>query len=197
MKAKSTAESGAEAFFREARPWQEEMRRLRRIILGCGLTEELKWGKPCYTFRESNILIIQPFKEYCALMFCQGALLKDPAGLLKRPGEHTQAGRQLRFTQAREIVRMESVVRAYIREAVAAEKAGLKVAYKKTPEPMPEALQAKLEASPALKTAFYALTPGRQRAYILYFSGAKQSKTREARVEKYRRQILSGRGLND
>ncbi len=173
------------------------MTQLRRIILGCGLAETLKWSKPCYTFRESNVLIIQPFKDYCALMFCQGALLQDPQGLLQRPGEHTQAARQLRFTQVREIVGMESVVTAYIQEAVAAEKAGLKVAYKKTPEPVPAALQIKLAESPALKTAFQALTPGRQRAYILYFSAAKQSKTQDARVEKYRRQILRGQGLND
>jgi uncharacterized protein YdeI (YjbR/CyaY-like superfamily) len=197
MKAKAVAASGADAFFREAQPWLEEMKQLRRIILGCGLTEGVKWGKPCYMLQESNVLIIQPFKEYCALMFCQGALLKDSRGLLHKIGEHTQAARQLRFTQVREIVGMESVVRAYIREAVAAEKAGLKVAYKKTPEPVPAVLQSKLAESPALKTAFQALTPGRQRAYILYFSAAKQSKTQEARVEKYRRQILSGRGMND
>lgn len=197
MKAKAAAASGADAFFREAQPWREEMRQLRGIILGCGLAEALKWGKPCYRFKESNVLIIQPFKEYCALLFCQGALLKDPKGILKRPGEHTQAARQIRFTHAREIAGMESIVRDYIREAVAAEKAGLKVVYKKTPEPMPATLQSKLEESPALKTAFHALTPGRQRAYILYFSAAKQSKTQEARVEKYRRQILGGRGLND
>jgi uncharacterized protein YdeI (YjbR/CyaY-like superfamily) len=197
MKAKAAATPEVDAYLSQAESWREEMKQLRRISLGCGLTEELKWGKPCYTFQANNVLIIQPFKEYCALMFCQGALLKDPKGILQRPGEHTQAARQIRFTQAREILGMESVVRAYIREAVAAEKAGLKVAYKKTPEPVPEALQNKLDESPPLKAAFHALTPGRQRAYILYFSGAKQAKTQEARVEKYRRQILSGRGMND
>jgi uncharacterized protein YdeI (YjbR/CyaY-like superfamily) len=197
MKAKATATQEVDAFLSPAQPWREEMKRLRRISLSCGLTEELKWGKPCYTFQERNVLILQPFKEYCALMFCQGALLKDAKGLLTTPGKHTQAARQLRFTRVREIVGMESVVTAYIKEAVAAEKAGLKVTYKKNPEPVPAALQSKLDESPALKTAFYALTPGRQRAYILYFSAAKQSKTQEARVEKYRRQILGGQGLND
>jgi uncharacterized protein YdeI (YjbR/CyaY-like superfamily) len=186
-----------DAFISKAENWQEETKKLRRIILGCGLAEELKWGKPCYTFQNSNVLIIQGFKEYCALMFCQGALLKDPKGVLKKPGENTQAARQIRFTHVREIVGMEPLLKAYIHEAVEAEKAGLKVNFKKNPEPIPEELQNRLDEIPALKTAFAALTPGRQRAYILYFSAAKQSKTRAARVEKCRPQILKGKGLTD
>jgi uncharacterized protein YdeI (YjbR/CyaY-like superfamily) len=191
------AKAPVDAFLSEARQWREETEQLRRIILGCGLTEELKWGKPCYTFQESNVVIIQGFKEYCALMFCQGALLKDPRGMLKKPGENTQAARQIRFTHAREIVGMEPVLKAYIHEAIAAEKAGLKVNFKKNPEPVPKELQNRLDETPALKTAFAALTPGRQRAYILYFSAPKQSKTRDSRIEKYRQQILRGKGLND
>ena len=186
-----------DAFLSEAPKWRQEMGKLRTIILGCGLTEELKWGKPCYTFRESNVLIIQGFKEYCALMFCKGALLKDPKGILKKPGESTQAARQIRFTHVREIVGMNPVLKAYIQEAIAAEKAGLKVNFKKNPEPIPQELQSKLDEIPALKTAFAALTPGRQRAYILYFSAAKQSQTRQSRVEKCLKQILKGKGLND
>jgi uncharacterized protein YdeI (YjbR/CyaY-like superfamily) len=162
---------------------------LRTISLGCGLTEELKWGKPCYTFRESNVVIIQGFKEYCALMFCKGALLKDPKGILKRIGEHTQAARQARFTHVREITEVEPALKALIHEAVEAEKAGLKVILKKYPVPIPQEFQDKLDSTPALKTAFYALTPGRQRAYIYFFAGAKQSETREARIEKCRRRI--------
>lgn len=170
---------------------------MRTIILNCALTEELKWGKPCYMFRNSNVVIIQGFKDYCALMFCKGALLKDPRGLLKKPGENTQAGRQIRFTNTREIVEMKPLLKAYIREAIEAEKSGLKVNFKTTPEPIPEEFQNKLDEMPALKTAFYALTPGRQRAFILYFSAPKQSKTREARIGKCTRQILNGKGLND
>lgn len=186
-----------DAFLSKAQPWREETRQLRRIVLGCGLTEELKWGKPCYMFQKRNVVIIQGFKEYCALMFCQGALLSDPKGILKKPGENTQAARQIRFTHAREIAGMEPILKAYIHEAIAAEKAGLKVNFKKDPEPIPEELQNSLDEIPALKTAFDTLTPGRQRAYVLYFSAAKQSKTRAARVEKCRRQILKGKGLND
>jgi uncharacterized protein YdeI (YjbR/CyaY-like superfamily) len=186
-----------DTYLRQTEEWRVETKKLRMIILGCGLTEELKWGKPCYMFRESNVVIIQGFKEYCALMFCKGALLKDPSRILKRPGEHSQAARQIRFTNVREIVKMEPILKAYLHEAIEAEKAGLKVMYKKTPEPIPEELQNKLDGVPALKTAFGALTPGRQRAYVLYFSAAKQSKTREARIEKCMRQILDGKGLND
>jgi uncharacterized protein YdeI (YjbR/CyaY-like superfamily) len=186
-----------DAYLRRARQWQVETKQLRKIILDCRLTEDLKWGKPCYTFQDSNILIIQGFKEYCALMFCKGALLKDAKGLLQKPGENTQAARQIRFTDARQVVEMEPVLKAYIREAMDAEKAGLKVEFKKNPEPVPEELQKKLDEVPALKKAFQALTPGRQRAYILYFSAPKQFKTREARVEKCMPQILDGKGLND
>jgi len=179
MKAKTI-----DVYLSKAKKWQEEFEKLRMIILDCGLTEELKWGKPCYTFQKSNIVIIQGFKEYCALMFCKGALLNDPNGILKKPGENTQAARQIRFTNVREIVEMEPILKAYIYEAIEVEKAGLKVNFKKNPEPIPEEFQNKLDEIPALKTAFDALTPGRQRAYHLYFSAAKQSKTRESRVEK-------------
>ena len=177
----------------KAKKWQDEMEKLRRISLDCGLTEELKWGKPCYTFQKSNVVLIQGFKEFCAFLFCKGALLKDPNGILKKFG--WQAARRIPFTNVREIAEMEPILKAYIHEAK--EKAGLKVNYKKKPEPIPEELQNKLDEIPALKTAFEALTPGRQRGYILYFSAAKQSKTRESRVEKCMRQILTGKGLND
>jgi len=186
-----------DGYLSKAKKWQEEFEKLRMIILPSGLTEELKWGKPCYTFQDSNILIIQGFKEYCALMFCKGALLRDPKGILIQQTKHVQAARQIRFTNVREIVKMESILRAYIHEAIEAEKAGLKVHFKKNPEPIPEELQNKLDEIPALKTAFEALTPGRQRGYILYFAAAKQSKTREARVEKWMAQILNGKGLDD
>ena len=184
-----------DGYLRKAKKWQEEMTKLRTISLGCGLTEELKWGKPCYTFQKSNIVIIQGFKEFCALMFCQGALLKDPNGILKEFG--WQAARRILFTNVREIVEIQPILKVYIHEAIEAEKAGLKVNYKKNPEPIPEELQNKLDEIPALKTAFDALTPGRQRGYILYFSGAKQSKTRASRVKKCMPQILKGKGLND
>ncbi len=185
-----------DVFLSEAKKWQEEMEKLRTIILDCGLTEELKWGKPCYTFQENNIVIIQGFKEYCALMFFKGALLNDPNGILKKPGEH-QAARQIRFTNVREIAEMEPILKAYIYEAIEVEKAGLKVNFKETSDfIIPEEFQKKLDEIPALKTAFGALTPGRQRAYILYFSAPKQSKTRESRVEKCMHQILNGKGLN-
>ena len=184
-----------DGYLRKARKWQEEMTKLRRISLDSGLTEELKWGKPCYTFQTSNIVIIQGFKEFCALLFCKGALLKDPNGILKKFG--WQAARRIPFTNVREIVEMEPILKVYIHEAIEAEKAGLKVNYKKNPEPIPEELQNKLDEIPALKAAFDALTPGRQRGYILYFSGAKQSKTRASRVQKCMPQILKGKGLND
>jgi uncharacterized protein YdeI (YjbR/CyaY-like superfamily) len=184
-----------DGYLRKATKWQEESEKLRRIILNCGLTEELKWGKPCYTFQKSNIVIIQGFKEFCALLFCKGALLNDPNGILKKFG--WQAARRIPFTNVREIVEMEPILKAYICEAIEAEKAGLKVNYKKNPEPIPEELQNKLDEIPALKTAFDGLTPGRQRGYILYFSAPKQSKTRESRVAKCMRQILNGKGLND
>jgi uncharacterized protein YdeI (YjbR/CyaY-like superfamily) len=167
------------------------------IILRCGLVEELKWGQPCYTLQGSNLLILQGFKDYCALMFCKGALLKDAHGVLVQQTPNVQAARQIRFTTVQEIVKMEPIVKAYIQEAMAAETAGLKVDFKKNPEPVPEELQRKLDEIPALKTAFAALTPGRQRGYVLYFSAAKQAKTREARVEKCLPQILEGKGLDD
>ena len=182
-------------YLSKAKKWQQEMEKLRMIILDCQLTEELRWGKPCYTFQNSNIVIIQGFKEFCALLFTKGALLKDLNGILKKFG--WQAARRIPFTNVREIVEMEPSLKAYIREAIEAEKAGLKVTLKKNPEPIPEELQNKLDEIPALKAAFDALTPGRQRAYILYFSGAKQSKTRESRLEKCMPQILNGKGLND
>jgi len=182
-------------YLRRAKKCQEEMEKLRTISLGCGLTEELKWGKPCYTFQKSNIVIIQGFKEFCALLFCKGALLNDPNGILKKFG--WQAARRIPFTNVREIAEMEPILKAYIHEAIEAEKAGLEVNFKKNPEPIPEEFQNKLDEIPALKAAFAALTPGRQRGYILYFSGAKQSKTRESRVEKWMQQILNGKGLND
>jgi uncharacterized protein YdeI (YjbR/CyaY-like superfamily) len=182
-------------YLRKAKKWQEEMKKLRRISLDCGLTEELKWGKPCYTFQKSNIVIIQGFKEFCALLFCKGALLNNPNGILRKFG--WQAARRIPFSNVREIVEIEPTLKAYVREAIEAEKAGLKVTLERNPEPIPEELQNKLDEIPALKAAFDALTPGRQRGYILYFSAAKQSKTRESRVEKCMPQILNGKGLND
>lgn len=187
-----------DVYLSKAKKWQAEMAKLRTIVLDCQLTEELKWGKPCYTFQESNVVLIIGFKEYCALLFCKGALLKDAHGILIKPGENTQAARQIRFTNVREIVEMEPILKSYIHEAGEVEKAGLKVNFKKNTEfIVPEELQNKLDEIPALKTAFEALTPGRQRAYILHFSAPKQSKTRESRVEKCMPQILNGKGLND
>jgi uncharacterized protein YdeI (YjbR/CyaY-like superfamily) len=184
-------------YLRKRTNWRAEMKKLRRILLDCRLTEELKWGKPCYTFQNSNIAIIQGFKDTCALLFAKGALLKDPHGILEKPGENTQAARRILFTNVRAIADMEPVLKAYIHEAIAAERAGLEVAFKKNPEPVPEELQNKLDKIPALKAAFTALTPGRQRGYILYFSAAKQSGTRESRITKCMPQILKGKGLND
>lgn len=185
-------------YFSKARKWREELERLRMIVLDCGLTEELKWGAPCYTLQKKNIVLLHVFKEYCALLFFKGALLADPNGLLVRQTENTQATRQIRFTGVREITRMESLLKACIHEAIEVEKAGWKVEFKKTPEfKIPEELQRKMNESTAFKTAFDALTPGRQRAYLLYFSAPKQARTREARVEKYSRQILAGKGRND
>jgi len=185
-------------YFVKEKKWQEELEKLRTIILDCQLTEELKWGVPCYTFQKSNVVLIHVFKEYCAILFVKGALLKDDYGILVQQTENVQAARQVRFTNVQEIVEMESILKAYIHEAIEVEKAGLKVNYKKATEfSIPDEFQNKLDENPVLDTAFYALTPGRQRAYLLYFSAPKQSKTREARVEKYTQQILNGKGLND
>ena len=185
-------------YLRKAKKWQKEFKKLRMIVLDCGLTEELKWGHPCYTFQKTNIVLIHGFKEYCALLFFKGALLKDANAILIQQTENVQAARQIRFTNVQEIVRMETILRAYVRQAIEVEKAGLKVNYKKTSEfKIPEEFQNKLDETPALKTAFDALTPGRQRAYLFYFSQPKQSKTRESRVEKCMQQILNGKGLND
>src|SRR3569832_338697 len=185
-------------FFSKAQKWQDEFKKLRLIVLDCGLTEELKWGKPCYTFQESNIVLIHGFKEYCALLFFKGALLKDAKGILIQQTENVQAGRQIRFTHVQEIVQLKPILKAYIHEAIEVEKAGLKVNFKKTTEfIVPAEFQKKLDEIPALKTAFDALTPGRQRAYILYYSAPKLSKSRESRIEKRLQQFLNGKGLND
>jgi uncharacterized protein YdeI (YjbR/CyaY-like superfamily) len=182
----------------KAGKWQEEFDKLRTIVLDCGLTEELKWGCPCYTFQKRNIVLIHGFKEYCALLFFKGALLHDAKGILIRQTENVQAARQIRFTNVREIVKMKPIVKAYIYEAIEVEKAGLKVNFKKTSDfKIPEEFQNRLNKIPALKTAFAALTPGRQRAYIFYFSQPGLSKTRESRIEKWTRQILNRKGLND
>jgi len=187
-----------DGYLRRSKKWQEELEKLRKIVLDCGLTEELKWGVPCYTFQESNVVLIHVFKEYCALLFFKGALLKDAKGILIQQTANVQAARQIRFTNVREIVKMKTILRAYIYEAIEVEKAGLKVNFKKPTEfAIPEEFQNNLAEMPGLKTAFGALTPGRQRAYLLYFSAPKQSKTRESRVEKCMQQILNGKGLND
>lgn len=187
-----------DAFLTKAKQWQAEFEKLRALVLDTPLTEEFKWGKPCYTFQGSNIVIIHGFKEYCALLFCKGALLKDPQGILVQQTENVQAARQIRFTNVREIAEKKSLLKAYLLEAIAAEKAGMQVTYKQTSEfKMPEEFQTRLDESPALKKAFQALTPGRQRGYLLYFSSAKQSKTRESRVDKCIPQILKGKGLDD
>jgi uncharacterized protein YdeI (YjbR/CyaY-like superfamily) len=186
------------ALLGKAKKWQKELTALRAIVLECGLTEELKWYQPCYTFEARNIVLIHGFKEYCALLFFKGALLKDPKGILIQQTENVQAGRQIRFTHLREIVKMKPVLKAYIHEAIEVEKAGLKVELKKTSDfKVPEEFQHKLDKMPALKTAFEALTPGRQRGYLFYFAQAKQSQTRTDRLEKYIPQILDGKGLND
>jgi uncharacterized protein YdeI (YjbR/CyaY-like superfamily) len=187
-----------DGFLSRAKKWQAEMKKLRMIILNCPLTEELKWGVPCYTFQNTNVVLIHAFKEYCAVLFAKGALLKDPKGILIQQTENVQAARQVRFTNFRKIVEMESILKAYIHEAIEVEKAGLKVNYKKTSEfKISDEFKNALNNNLALKTAFDALTPGRQRGYLLYFSSAKQSKTRESRIEKYVPKILKGKGLDD
>ncbi len=185
-------------FFIKAKKWKQEFEKLRMIILDCGLTEEFKWMHPCYTLEKRNVVLIHGFKEYCAILFIKGALLKDAKGILIQQTENVQAARQIRFTNVREIVKMEPILKAYIQEAIEVEKAGLKVNYKKASEfIIPKEFQNKLDENLALKEAFYALTPGRQRQYIFYFSQPKLSKTREARVEKCIDRILDGMGLND
>ena len=185
-------------FFRKGKPWQEEFEKLRTIILDCGLTEELKWGVPCYTFEKSNIVLIHGFKEYCAILFVKGVLLKDVQGVLIQQTENVQSARQIRFTHVQEIVAMKAILKAYILEAIEVEKAGLKVNYKKASEySMPEEFINKLEEVSGLQDAFEALTPGRQKGYLYFFSAPKLSKTREARIEKYVPQILNGKGIND
>lgn len=185
-------------YFEKDNKWQKEVKQLREIALDCGLTEELKWGCPCYTFNESNIVLIHEFKEYCAFLFFKGALLNDPNGILVQQTENVQSARQIRFTNLREITKMQATLKAYIYEAIEVEKAGLKVKLKKTSDfSVPEEFQKKLNKNRSLKTAFEALTPGRQRAYLFYFSSAKQSKTRESRIEKYMPNILKGKGLDD
>ena len=185
-------------YFDKARQWHKELEPLRSIVLDCGLTEELKWGVPCYTFENSNIVLIHVFKEYCALLFFKGALLNDAHGILIQQTENVQVPRQVRFTNLDEIIELEPVLKTYIFEAVEVEKAGLKVSLKTTADfAVPEEFQSKLNRIPALKASFEALTPGRQRAYLFHFSQPKQSKTRESRVEKYIPQILGGKGLDD
>jgi uncharacterized protein YdeI (YjbR/CyaY-like superfamily) len=187
-----------DAFLSRAKEWRQEFEALRSIVLGCGLSEELKWGQPCYTFENKNVVLMHGFKEYCALLFFKGALLNDAKGILIQQTENVQSARQIRFTHVREIARLQRTLKEYVFEAVEVEKAGLKVKLKKTSDyKIPEEFQIKLNANSALKTAFNALTPGRQRAYLFYFSQPKQSKTRVSRVEKYVPQILDGKGLND
>ena len=185
-------------FLSKAKKWREEFGKLRMIILDCQLTEELKWGFPCYTFQNRNLVLIHGFKEYCALLFFKGALIKDTHGMLIRQTENVQASRQVRFLNMKEVIELEPILKAYIQEAIEVEKAGLTVEFKKTSEyPIPEEFQTILDEKPALKTAFEALTPGRQRAYLHYFSQPRQSKTREARIAKCMQLILNGKGLND
>ena len=185
-------------FFDKDTPWKESYEALRIIVLDCGLTEELKWGCPCYTINQKNVVLIHGFKDYCALLFHKGALLKDRQGILIQQTENVQSARQIRFKGLHEIVRLERLLKTYIHEAAEVEKAGLKVALKKTSGfEMPEEFALKLKALPALKKAFHALTPGRQRGYLLHFSSAKQSKTRAARIEKNVDRIMAGKGLED
>lgn len=195
---KSKTNPKVDFFFTNEKKWRKEFEKLRTIILDCGLTEELKWGHPCYSFENSNIVIIQGFKEYCAILFPKGVLLKDPNAILVQQTENVQAARQVRFTRLQEIVKLATVLKAYIKEAIEAEKAGLKITYKKTSEfKMPEEFRKRLSEDSALRSAFEKLTPGRQRGYLLHFSAAKQSQTRESRIEKCIPLIFDGIGLND
>jgi len=187
-----------EWFFNKPGKWHEEYAELRKLVLECGLEEELKWGCPCYTLQKNNIVLIHGFKNYCALLFMQGALLKDSKKILVQQTENVQSARQIRFTDIHEIINNRSTVKTYIKEAISIYKAGLKVEFKKTTEyKVPQEFQAVLDDMPDLKVAFEALTPGRQRGYLFYFSAPKQSKTRETRIEKYLQQILNGKGLDD
>jgi uncharacterized protein YdeI (YjbR/CyaY-like superfamily) len=190
--------SKADEYFIKVKKWQQELALLRKIVLDCMLTEDFKWRNPCYTFQNNNVLIIHGFKEYCALLFFKGALLNDASGILIQQTENVQSGRQIRFTNTKEIAKMEKVLKAYIFEAIEIEKSGLKVALKKHEEfNIPEEFEKQLKRNATLKKAFNALTPGRQRGYYLYFSAPKQSSTREARIEKYTQQIINGKGLTD
>ncbi|HZZ80424.1 MAG TPA: YdeI/OmpD-associated family protein [Gemmataceae bacterium] len=187
-----------DVIIRKAKQWQDEFTQLRNFALDCGLTEDLKWGQPCYTIDDKNVVLIHGFKEYCAYLFFKGALLKDPNRILTQQTENVQSARQIRFTSAAEIAEMEKILKGYIRDAIKVEKSGAKVSLKKTTEfAVPEEFQQKLDQFPGLKAAFDALTPGRQRGYLLYFSSAKQAKTREARIEKHIEDILEGKGLNE
>ena len=196
--AKSKANTKVDWFFNKNTKWQEEYGTLRKIVLDCGLNEELKWGCPCYDLNGANIVLIHGFKDYCALLFMKGVLMKDPNGILIIQTKNVQVARQVRFTSAEQIVEMKSIIKAYVKEAIEVEKSGLQVEMKPTKEfEMPEEFEIKLKTIPALKKAFEKLTPGRQRGYLLYFSSAKQSKTRTERVEKYMPQIMNGKGLED
>jgi len=186
-----------DAYLKRAKQWRREMEALRAIALDCGLGEELKWGKPCYTFQRSNVAIIQGFRERCAFMFFKGALLKDTDGLLEPPGKNSHVARRMVFSSVDEVTAREKRIRDFIAQAIAAEESGRRVKVKKNPEPVPAELEAMFEEVPGLKQAFGALTPGRQRAYILHFSGAKRSTTRRSRIEKCISRILEGKGLND
>lgn len=187
-----------DAYLSRQTTWQEEQTELRTIVLGCKLTEELKWGKPCYTFEGCNIVLIHAFKDYCALLFMKGALLDDPHGILVQQTATVQSARQIRFANVQGIIRQKAILKATLRNAIEVEKSGVQVAFKDTAEfAIPEEFQQKIDASSKLKKAFAALTPGRQRSYLLFFSGAKQSKTRESRIEKSVPTILAGKGLND
>ncbi|BDS06246.1 hypothetical protein NT6N_12860 [Oceaniferula spumae] len=189
--------SKVDDYISEASEWSDELGRLRAIILDCGLTEEFKWRAPCYTFQKKNVLMLGALKESCVLSFLKGALLKDARHLLSKPGENTQAARVIRFTQLQEILEVESTLKNYIHEAIEIEKSGVQVPENKNAEPIPEELQNAFDQSPSFKTAFEALTPGRQRGYILYFSAAKQSATRVTRIEKYTPRIMDGKGIHD
>jgi uncharacterized protein YdeI (YjbR/CyaY-like superfamily) len=194
----NSASRKVDGFLKKEKKWKNEFEKLRQIVLSCGLTEDFKWMHPCYTLDGKNIVLIHGFKEYCALLFHKGVLLKDPNNILIQQTENTQSARQIRFTNVQEIMDMENILKTYIHNAVEVEKAGLEVEFKETSAyTVPEELQAKFDEMPTLKTAFESLTPGRQRAYLFYFSGAKQSKTRSARVEKYMQKILDGKGLKD